>query len=185
MARLNARYEAILQAGEVPVIVDAGANIGAASMWFADRFPRAYIAAIEPDFDSALLAKQNTASRANVHLIDAAIGAQSGCVTLRYAAAGSWATRTVRADAGIRIVTVPEILAAVPKGRLFIVKVDIEGFEADLFADNVDWVEESAAIIIEPHDWLLPGAGTSKSFQRALLGKDREILLLGENLVFV
>src|SRR6478672_12217288 len=33
--RIAARYDAILKTGRVPVIVDAGANVGAASLWFA------------------------------------------------------------------------------------------------------------------------------------------------------
>ena len=40
-------------------------------------------------------------------------------------------------------------------------------------------------VIIEPHDWMLPGSATSRTFQRALLERDFELLISGENLVFV
>src|SRR5215471_13742739 len=35
-ARVRQRYDDILASGQVPSIIDAGANIGAASIWFAD-----------------------------------------------------------------------------------------------------------------------------------------------------
>ena len=37
------------QQSEKPVIIDAGANIGAASLWFSLTFPKAKIIAVEPD----------------------------------------------------------------------------------------------------------------------------------------
>ena len=40
-ASLKQRYEAILATDRVPVIVDAGANIGLASVWLSEQFPLA------------------------------------------------------------------------------------------------------------------------------------------------
>ena len=37
----------------------------------------------------------------------------------------------------------------------FIVKVDIEGFEADLFSANTQWVGRTPIIITELHNWLI------------------------------
>src|SRR5258708_20272776 len=37
--KLNDRYKAILASGRVPVIIDAGANIGLSALWFAARYP--------------------------------------------------------------------------------------------------------------------------------------------------
>jgi hypothetical protein len=65
------------------------------------------------------------------------------------------------------------------------VKVDIEGFEADLFASNTDWLDDVSVVIVEPHDWLLPGRGTSLSFQLELARRAFEVLVSGENLVYV
>jgi FkbM family methyltransferase len=185
MAKINACYEAILSRGKTPVIVDAGANIGAASIWFSRLFQRAQIVAVEPDPKNADLARLNTAAYPNVRVFESAIGAVSGWVVVEAHEGGAWASRTSRSDAGVQVITVPELLETVPDGALFIVKVDIEGFESDLFAENPAWVADAAAIIIEPHDWMLPGRGTSQSFQRALIGSGREILVLGENLVFI
>jgi FkbM family methyltransferase len=185
METLRRRYREILAAGDTPVVVDAGANIGAASIWFARRFPQAAIAAVEPDAENVRLARLNTAAFDNTRVFEAAIGSRAGGVKLIKTPGHGWAVRTERSDSGAPVMTVPELVATVDRGRLFIVKVDIEGFEADLFSENIDWVDDAAAIIVEPHDWMLPGAGTSQAFQKALMGKGREMLIVGENLIFV
>jgi FkbM family methyltransferase len=185
MARVRRRYDEILAEGKNPVIVDAGANIGAASIWFAEQFGRAKIAAVEPDPENAELARRNTASLPNVQVFEAAIGARRGGVTLVKCPGHAWAVRTERCETGLPVLTVPDLVQAFDQGCLFIVKVDIEGFEADLFSENIDWLDQAAAVIVEPHDWMLPGAGTSQSLQKALIGKGREILIEGENLIFV
>jgi len=73
----------------------------------------------------------------------------------------------------------------VPDGELFQVKVDIEGFEKDLFGSNLDWLDQVDAVFIEPHDWLLPEDRTSRAFQQALAARDFSMLLCGENLIYI
>ena len=80
--------------------------------------------------------------------------------------------------------TVPEILAQYPSPagyRPFIVKIDIEGFESDLFAENTDWVNDFPVLIIEMHDWLFPGQRTSSNFLKTIARLDRDFVYLGEN----
>ncbi len=86
---------------------------------------------------------------------------------------------------GLAATTVPEILANNDAADLFLVKIDIEGFEADLFEDNIAWLDQVRVVIIEPHDWMLPGAGTSRNFQRAMLERDFEMVISGENLAYI
>ena len=64
-------------------------------------------------------------------------------------------------------------------------KIDIEGFESDLFADNLDWLDRFAVVAIEPHDWMFPGQGTSLSFQKAMAARDFEMVICGQNLIFL
>jgi hypothetical protein len=67
-------------------------------------------------------------------------------------------------------------------GAPFIAKIDIEGAEADLFAANTGWVQSFDLVIIELHDWMLPGQGTSRNFLKCIANLDRDFLHIGENI---
>jgi FkbM family methyltransferase len=186
--RISAEYNNILSNGGLPVIVDAGANVGAAAIWFATKYPKGRIVAVEPDPTNAAMCRLNTQRFPMVKVVEAAIGSRPGLVSLANPFAAACAVQTIRSDAekGVRVRTIPELVAAEgPSAQLFIVKVDIEGFEDDLFETNLGWIDETAAIIIEPHDWMLPGKGTSVNFRRALAERGFELLISGENLVYV
>jgi hypothetical protein len=64
----------------------------------------------------------------------------------------------------------------------FLVKIDIEGAEQDLFSCNVEWIEKFPILIIELHDWLLPSQGTSRNFLKAIAPLDRDFVFFGENI---
>lgn len=182
--RVNARYRDILSRGRMPVIVDAGANIGSATLWFKHQYPDAAIVAIEPDPGSYALLARNIAGRSNVVALQAAIGSQAGHVIL-HKGDTSCMTTTERADAGCPLMTIPQAAAQFANGELLIVKIDIEGFEEDLFADNLDWVDEAFAVFVEPHDWRFADRYTSRNFQRVFAARERQLLINGENLLYV
>jgi FkbM family methyltransferase len=188
--RVHRAYDEIRAAGRTPLIVDAGANVGAASIWFALQFPEARVIAIEPEPGNAEMCRKNVAKASNVEVIEGAIGATSGYVTLSPPETPSWAFQTKReveapTRGAVPILTIPELLASTPDQDLLIAKVDIEGFEADLFSTNTDWLDSTKVLMIELHDWLLPGAHTSNSFQKAALGRGFELIISGENLLLV
>jgi FkbM family methyltransferase len=183
--RIDARYRALLAEKVIPVIVDAGANIGAATLWFRARYPAATVVAIEPDPANAAMLRRNVEADPGVIACEAAIGSRPGHVSITREHRASWGAQTTRDEAGCPIVTVAEACGKVPGGRLFIVKVDIEGFESDLFADGTDWIDDAFVIYVEPHDWMLPGKGTSRAFQAEFGRRDYELHLRGENLVYV
>lgn len=180
--QLQARYEAILASGQVPVIVDAGANIGASARWFAGRFPRARIAAVEPDEGNLQMLALNCAGLPAIVPVPAAIGSTPGHVSLTDEE--SWAIRASRAESGPAIVTVDEAVAAAGGGELFVVKINIEGFESDLFAANLDWLDRAHLVLLEPHDWLEPGAGLSRNFQRAMADREFDLFINAAFLVY-
>jgi len=181
LARIQRRYESILANGATPIIVDAGANIGAASIWFSIHFPKATIIGIEPEPGNFSVFQKNAGLVPNVKAVRAAIGAQAGFVKVVNDGLG-WAARTERSCDGTRIMTMAE---AFGMGVPFIAKIDIEGFESDLFSANTQWLADTFVVFIEPHDWLLPGKCTSRSFQAAMGKEDYEIYLSGEILTYV
>ena len=64
----------------------------------------------------------------------------------------------------------------------FLVKIDIEGGEKELFEKNTDWVNRFPFIIIELHDWLYPKERTSSNFLKTIYDKDRDFNIKGENI---
>lgn len=186
-AWVQERYEDICATGGTPVIIDAGANIGVASIWFARRYPKAKVIAVEPDPENFTLCKANTQAFSNVVSVPAAIGAQPGVVAITNTTGGAWARQTQRmapGEKGTPVRTIASLLNPSAGDRLLLVKIDIEGFERDLFSENLEWIEDAALIIIEPHDWMLPGQGSSANFQKAMARCDHEILVKGENLFY-
>jgi FkbM family methyltransferase len=184
--RMQSRYAEILAAGREPIIIDAGANIGAASRWFCALWPEAHILALEPEHGAAAMLKLNTDEFDRIEVFEAAIGSQTGFVTMSTPIESqSVGSRAMRSEKGTAVMTVRDLLNHVPNAELFIVKIDIEGFEEDLFAANVDWLDLAECIMIEPHDWLFPGRATSRNFQREIGARPFQLFIEDENLIYV
>jgi FkbM family methyltransferase len=177
------QYEAIRGAGRTPVIVDAGAYVGAASLWFSNYFPDAHVVALEPDPESFRLLRQNLADAGRATAMQSAVAAAPGNVRL-VRQAEAWATQVCRSDDGISSITMSEAFGTVPNGDPFIAKINIEGFESDVFSGGLDWLDRIALLFIEPHDWLLPGKHPSRSFQRALGDRDFDLFIVGPHLCY-
>lgn len=183
--RIRNHYNSLLEQRKVPVVIDAGANIGVASRYFSTVFPEARIFAIEPDPRTVAICRLNTEVASHVEVLEAAIGSEAGSVTVESFEGHAWATQTSRSDDGLGIVTVPDIVGRVARGELFMVKVDIEGFESDLFQANTSWIDDAFVVVVEPHDWMFPEKGTSQSLQNAMCSRGRDLIVSGENLIWV
>jgi len=185
--RVQAAYEALLAAGKRPIIIDAGANVGASTLYFATTYPEAIVVAIEPDAENLELCRRNTRSCPNVRLVEAGLGGEAGLVELRGGENGSWSIMTERSTQGTTaLVTVPQLLQQEgDEASLFLVKIDIEGFESDVFETAGEWIDLPAVLFIEMHDWMLPGSYTSASVQRAVATQGFEMLTIGENTAFI
>lgn len=171
-------------AGQRPLIIDAGANIGISAVFFALTFPTARVVAIEPEAANFALLVRNTKGL-GVHCLRAALASQPGHVTVRDGGEGPWSFRTeaTAAPGGIPCLTVNDLLAEHLDIDVFpfLVKIDIEGAEQDVFSRNTDWVPRTPVIITELHDWLLPGEGTALPFLRCISALDRDFVYLGED----
>ena len=184
-AELHALYEVLASGAHRPLILDAGANIGASMVYFSTVFPRAHIVALEPARNNFEVLKAN-ASGIDLDARCAAIGAVQGEVTLVDPGEGEWSYRTVAGADGERV---PVIAAGqlVAEKRAhgfepFIAKIDIEGGEAELFSRDTDWVDEFPLLVIELHDWLLPESANSRNFLRCVAERNRDFVYIGENI---
>lgn len=186
-AELLAFRDAVVAAGKKPLIIDAGGNIGFAARYFADNHPGSHVVCIEPDADNAALARRNNDPQ-QVTVLQAAIGSEASRGHILNAGADNNAYRIERSAAGgIEIVSINELLARhdadgyVP----FIAKIDIEGFEAELFSRNTEWIARFPLLIVELHDWMLPRSASTGPFLRAISAHDRDFLHFGENVFSV
>ena len=129
-------------------IVDAGANVGYASVYFAQRFPNAEIVAIEPDAANFEMLKANTAGYKNIRASFGALWPRSEGVRIANPLADKWA---LHCEAGGEIpgLTVGSLLNG--HGKIDLFKCDIEGAEAQVFSENAEWLARIGTLMIEIH----------------------------------
>lgn len=186
LSRLKKRFKQIQRFYDScaePMIIDCGANIGASCVWFAHEYPRAKILAVEPDSDNFQLLTQNCEGD-RVIGFKGAIASKPGTLALLDPGNGEWGYRTSKQDANavenVRAYSIDELLQVQP-GTPFILKIDIEGFEKDLFDDPSSAINRFPIVIIELHDWMLPGESTSKPFLKWHVSENRDFVHIGEN----
>lgn len=165
------------------IIIDLGANVGFASVYFANRFPNAKILAVEPDDSNYQTAIKNLEPYKNVTVIKGAVWDKSENINLVDLGFGE-AAYMVQPGAGenmIKAYTIPELLSMLNVNEVDILKIDIEGSEKELFEDGDSWINKSKIIIVETHDRYKKG--TSKAVFNAIGKYDFSLELSGENMV--
>ena len=184
---IEKRFRDIVAVGKKPLIVDAGANIGASVVWFAIKFPGSHIVAFEPDPENFSLLESNCIGL-DVDLYNAAIGSEEGMVSVFDPGQGEWGYRTIISQTGsCRLMPLANTLREKFDAGYapLIIKIDIEGGEDNLFKKNTGLMDEFPLLIIELHDWLLPNQGTSKNFIKWCAENTRDFLYYGENIFSV
>jgi len=172
-------------------ILDAGANVGYATLWFTAQYPSAQIIALEPNPANFERLKFNCGHLRNVQLIHGALWREDGELVLQMEADGkslqSWGTRTVAATEGgetrTQCFSIDSIMAQYGVDHFGFVKVDIEGAEKEVFeAKDAKWIGKSDLLAIEVHDSFKPGS--SAAVEAALAGRYRSKYRKGENLFY-
>lgn len=172
--------------GDRPLIVDAGANIGATAVFFSFALPDARIVAIEPVAENVEVLRQNAAGLP-IEVVHAALASTPGRSRIVDPGHGHWGFRTAAAAGDqdgpwVPNVTIPEIYARHRPGFFpVIVKIDVEGAEGDIFREATQWVQETPVVVVELHDWLLPKQRTSAPFLKVMAELDRDFVALGES----
>jgi len=172
-----------------PTILDLGANIGLTSLYYSRLYPEAKIIGVELDLENFRKAALNLADRSNVKLIHAAISSFNGTGYRLNPGLGNNAYRlSLESDEEnheVKTISVPSIMEEFSVAEILLAKIDIEGSEAQLFESNTEWVSKTKLIVMETHDWLMPGHGTSVGFFRTIAGQNRDFLHKGENVYSV
>jgi FkbM family methyltransferase len=170
-----------------PLIVDAGANFGASCVYFALLHPQAMIVAVEPEPGNYRLLQRNAAQIAHAYTVQAALASRTGHVQITDPGIGDWGFRA-GADVAqgpvigeVRAITIGDILAAAGPATPFILKVDIEGAEGEVFAEHQAALNRFPIVMVELHDWMIPERETSRPFLRWHLEHGRDFMSIGEN----
>lgn len=158
---LMAVYERTLEASRPPLIVDTAADIGAAAVFFAHRFAKAQVIALERDPAKFQLLKANT-DGFNVECIAAAVGPDSN------------------SDAAVPCITFDDIYSKMPAGQPFIVKLDIEA--GDLFSAEAEWLARTPVLIAALSDHLLHATAHTRAFVERAAGWNRDFVYLHDSI---
>ena len=171
------------------LIVDCGSNIGSSSRYFAEIFSDCQIIAIEPDFDNYNMSKKNIFYD-KIKIINSAVASKN----LNYKVISKKDPRAhrIKYKKGKKeniTMTINQILKLEKNFTPYIIKIDIEGFEKELFKENIEWMDKFKIIIIEIHDWMLPSKSISSNFIRSLAKTSskskRDLIIKGENLISI
>jgi FkbM family methyltransferase len=156
------RREYEIPMDEVRTIVDAGANIGMASIYYANRFPSAKIMAVEPQRDNYALLVRNVSPYPNIVPVHAALWKFDGEIRLGLpendcSPYARWAFTVMPSGKEVvRAVSMRTLMREAGFTSVDLLKVDIEGGEMELF-QNDEWVNRVSCVMIELHDRIRPG----------------------------
>ena len=144
-------------------IIDAGANIGLTSIFYAIAFPRATIIAIEPAEENWDLLQRNARAYNQIKPTLAALWPTTTRVNIANptdASVSFFCSET--ADEGtVQTVTVPELMQRHQMPQIDILKVDVEGAEKAIFSSAAPWIGQVRQFAIEFHDRKVPGCRAS------------------------
>ena len=166
-------------------IIDLGANVGYASLFFNSKFPQAKIIALEPEANNFKQAQKNVASYKNIQLLNGAIWHNNDELFLVDNGLGEagFMINATEGSQSIQAYTIPELMKLMATNEIDILKIDIEGAEKEIFENNTaSWLPKTKIVIVETHDRYR--IGTSKAVFAAMIQYNFSLELSGENLIF-
>lgn len=151
-----------LAPGEARIVIDAGANIGMSAVFLARRWPRATIIAVEPDPGNLALLRDNVAGYPNVRVVAGGLWSQRGHLRIVNRGADNWSFRCEPAAPedpdSFEAHTVASLLDDAGASCCDLLKMDIEGAEAEVLAAGADWADRVRAVMVELHGARAEGA---------------------------
>ena len=173
------------------LIIDCGSNIGCSTNYFINSYKNAKIISIEPDDDNFSLLSKNVKNE-NAILYKRAISNENFCYEVKEAEDNrAKSIIKVNQENSKKTLTINQILNEESNKNFspFLIKIDIEGHEKDLFSSNTEWFDKFRIIIIEIHDWMLPGNSVSKGYLTSIVESmkknNRDTIIKGENLISI
>jgi FkbM family methyltransferase len=171
---------------QVQTVIDCGANIGLSSIYFLSRFPECAVLAVEPDRTNFRQLEINLAPYAGrFDLRCATVWGKN--VALQVSATPKWgrlvaswgvtvAETTESQKEDTQGLTVSDLIAATGESRLSLLKMDVEGAETQVFAEDCSgWLPQVDNMAIELH-----GLAAQANFSRAIKDEGFDVYQWGE-----
>ena len=167
------------------VIVDAGANTGFTSVFFANKYPHARIFSIEPDEDNYRQLVKNTRYYPSIHPLHSAIWNTSEMISV---ADKGYGVRGFVIEKGehnaLPGMSLGDLLKKFELSHIDILKIDIEGSEKEVFENGYEeWLPHTKCLVVELHDRMKKGC--SKAVFEAITKYNFSFSIKGENVVFI
>ncbi|MGC1472777.1 MAG: FkbM family methyltransferase [Psychroserpens sp.] len=176
------------------VIVDAGANIGLAAVYFSNRYPSAKIYSIEPEESNLSILEDNLSLYLNVKKLPFALHHSAGfsLEVLDYGLGNygfitkekSQVSDSSKVLKTVDTISIEELMRNNHIDIIDICKIDIEGAEKPLFEKNYEyWLPRTRCVIVEFHDRWYPGC--KDTVMKAINNYDFTFYIKGENYIFL
>lgn len=169
---------------EPKIIVDAGANIGLAALYFAYQFPQSRIYCVEPVSANYDLLQKNLNAYSNIEIIKGAVWYTDEYLEIENPEGFSAGLSMKSSSASTKIMgySIPSLMSQFKLEHIDILKMDIEGAEKEIFeSGNLEWLKKVSILVIELHD--MYKAGTAKAFFQGIHNQFEKIYFQGENLI--
>ncbi len=184
----HSEYACIDDMQDVGLVVDCGANVGYYSAYCLSHFPECQVVAVEPDASNFAMLQRNLSSYGNrARLIQGGVWSHAARLAISentYRDGREW-TRQVREcrpddRTDLEGIDITTLLENSGHRRISILKIDVEGAEAVIFAANYEsWIGKVDAIVIELHDDSQFGSA-SQIFHSAIKGRCFDVSLSGQ-----
>ena len=201
---ISSYYNDIIKNNKKALIVDCGSNIGSSSNYFSRIFFGSFVVSIEPEINNFLMIAKNFCSQNSVainkaiscdnrnYILNISEDSRGHFINISDLQEENTKINSLFESEKVEAITVKDILNNYRNDCIpFLIKIDIEGFEQNLFYKNFEWMNDFLIIIIEIHDWMIPNKSISGNLIKALdeICKNeqnkRDLIISGENLISV
>lgn len=161
----------------IDLIIDAGANVGYAAIYFAHNYPNARIISIEPEHTNFAILEKNCRKYPNIKILKKGLWWRNAHLKVKDTNAEKWGFEFEETDGdGISCVTLTDIIKKYKNNGIVLTKIDIEGAEANVFSKDPSWINLTNYIFVEIH------SGWKKIFD-SLSDKEYRAWISSENVV--
>jgi FkbM family methyltransferase len=158
---IEREYSCLDDLSNVDLVIDCGANVGYSSAYFLTRFPKCKVICVEPDSSNFKLLEKNLAPyKERVKLIRSGIWSHTADLKILeepYRDGREWTVQVRECKSGeipeMQAIDVGTLLKESGQNKISILKMDVEGAEAVVFAKNYEsWLSCVDNMVIELHD---------------------------------